>query len=129
MAESDRLQPRESVAAAGATRADREVVAHQLAATTSENRRTTHQTRALLLAAAGGEPSDAVVVWRHAAKDRGTAVAGGIGGLQSAANFGDDFVAERNVSAESIRKMIFPWVGGPPDVKPTPPRTTGNTAD
>jgi hypothetical protein len=33
---------------------------------------------------------DAAVVWRHAAEDRNAAVASGIGGLQSAANFGDE---------------------------------------
>ena len=46
--------------------------------------------RPLLLAAAGGEPSDAAAVWRHAAEDRDAAVASGIGGSQSGANFGDE---------------------------------------
>src|SRR5712692_1982762 len=62
-----------------------------------------------------------------AAEDRGAAVAGGIGRVQSAADFDDDVVAEGNVSAQSIGKMIFPAVAGPQDVKPTlpaPPKTT-----
>jgi len=61
-----------------------------------------------------------------AAEDRGAAVAGGIGRVQSAADFDDDVVAEGNVSAQSIGKMIFPAVAGPQDVKPTlpaPPKT------
>ena len=75
------------VATAGAARADREVVADQLAAAVGEDRRTAHPTCALLLVAVGGEPSDAAVVCRHAAKDHDAAVASGIGGLQRAANF------------------------------------------
>src|SRR6266481_8968417 len=51
-----------------------------------------------------------------AAEDRGAAVAGGIGRVQSAADFDDDVVAEGNVSAQSIGKMIFPAVAGPQDV-------------
>jgi hypothetical protein len=48
--------------------------------------------------------TDAAAVWRHAAEDRNAAFANWKGGLQGAANFGDDLVAEGNVSAESIGK-------------------------
>ncbi len=34
--------------------------------------------------------TDPAVVWRHAAEDRNAAIASGIGGLQSAPNFGDE---------------------------------------
>jgi hypothetical protein len=78
------------VATAGGAHADREVVANQLAAAPGENRRTFDQARPLLLAAAGEESSDAAVVWRHDAGDRNPAVASEIGGLKSAANFGDE---------------------------------------
>src|SRR6266851_1892916 len=65
-----------------------------------------------------------------AAEDRGAAVAGGIGRVQSAADFDDDVVAEGNVSAQSIGKMIFPAVAGPQDVKPTDsPCAAENTVD
>src|ERR1039457_3700261 len=84
------------MAAAGAARADREVVADQLAAAPGETRRAFNQACALLLAAAGGESSDAAAVWLHAAEDRGAAVASGIGGLQSAADFGDEIGRQRD---------------------------------
>ena len=75
---------------------DRQLVADQLAAAAGENRRTVDQARTLLLAAAGGEPSDAAAVCRHAAEDRGAAVAGGIGGLLSATDFGDEIGRQRD---------------------------------
>src|ERR1035437_8298340 len=71
------------MAAAGAARADREVVADQLAAAPGETRRAFNQACALLLAAAGGESSDAAAVWLHAAEDRGAAVGRGIGVYES----------------------------------------------
>ncbi len=83
----DRLQPRKFVPAAGAAHEGRHLVADQLAAATAENRRTVDQARTLLLAAAGGEPSDAAAVCRHAAEDRGAAVAGGIRRAQSGSKF------------------------------------------
>jgi len=55
------------------------VVANQLVAAVGENRRTAHQTCALLLVAIVGEPSDAAVVWRHAADDHNAAVVSRIG--------------------------------------------------
>src|ERR1035437_8816582 len=84
------------MAAAGAARACRGVFAGQLGATVGENRRAVKQACALLLAAAGGESSDAAAVWLHAAEDRGAAVASEIGGLQSAADFGDEIGRQRD---------------------------------
>jgi Transposase DDE domain group 1 len=66
------------VAPAGVARADRKVVANQLAATVGQDRRTAHPTCALLLVAAGGESSHAAAVRGHAGEDRDAAVAGGI---------------------------------------------------
>jgi hypothetical protein len=78
VAEPDCLKPWELVATAGAARADREVVAHQLAAAVGEDRRTVDKARALLLVAAGGESPDAPALCPHAAKDHDAAGAGGI---------------------------------------------------
>ena len=85
------------MAAAGAARADREVVAHQLAAAVGEDRWTAHPTCALLLVAAGRRASDAAVVCRHAAEDRGATVAGRMRRAQSGADFGDDAEAQVEV--------------------------------
>ena len=89
MAERHRLQLGQPMAAAGAARADREVVANQLAAAAGENRRAFNKACTLLLAVAGGEPSDAAAFREHAAENCDAAVASRIGGLQSTANFGD----------------------------------------
>ena len=62
MAELERLWPPEFVTPAGAARADREVVADQLAATVCEDRWTARPTCALLLVATGRRASDAGVV-------------------------------------------------------------------
>ena len=69
--------------------ADRHLVADQLAAAAGENRGPSDKTRPLLLVAAGGESPDAAALWRHAAKDRDAAVAGGIKRPRSGANFDD----------------------------------------
>ena len=53
VAERDRLQPGEPVAAVGAATEDWQLVAHQLAATAGEDRRPIDQARPVLLAAAG----------------------------------------------------------------------------
>src|SRR2546422_10899400 len=50
MAERDRLQPGEPVAAAGAAEENRQLLAHQPAAEAGENRRPNDQARAVLLA-------------------------------------------------------------------------------
>ena len=88
--ERHRLQPGELVATVGAARADREVVADQLAAAVGEDRWTAHPTCALLLVAAGREPPDETALWEHAAKDRGVTVAGGMRRAQRGANFDDE---------------------------------------
>ena len=44
----------------------------------SKNRPQAGETRAVLLAAAGGEPSDATIVWKYGAQDRGAACASGV---------------------------------------------------
>src|ERR1017187_8890096 len=68
-AESAGLQPGEFVAAAGVTKANRELVAHEFTATTGEDGRTAGETCPLLLALVGGEPSDETVVWQYAPAD------------------------------------------------------------
>ena len=104
MAERDRLQFGQPVAAIGAAGTDRSLVADQLAAAVGEDRRAFNKACSLLLAAAGGESSDAAALREHAAKDRDAAVASGIGRVQSAADCDGDVVAEENVSAESSKK-------------------------
>lgn len=69
MAESDRLQPGEPVAATGAAEEDRELVADQLAATAGEDRRQAGQARPVLLVDAGRKPPDAAAVWEHGPAD------------------------------------------------------------
>jgi hypothetical protein len=89
VAQRDRLQSREPLAAAGAAGVDREMVADQLAAAVGEDRRTAHQTCALLLVAAGGASPDPAALCRHAGEDRGAAVASGISGPRNGVGFGD----------------------------------------
>jgi Transposase DDE domain group 1 len=48
----------ECVAATGVAQANRELVAHEFAATTGEDERTAGEARTVLLALTGGEPSD-----------------------------------------------------------------------
>jgi Transposase DDE domain group 1 len=98
------------VGAAGAGDADREVVADQLAAAVGEDRRTAHQTCALLLVGAGGEASDAAVVCRHAAEDRGAAIAGGTRRAQRGADFNDDAGRrEKRVQDDSNKRHFGAW--------------------
>ena len=96
MVERDRLQPGQPVTAAGVAGADRHLVADQLAAATGENRRAAHQACPVLLVAAGGESSDATAFWQHAEEDRDAAVASGIGGPRSGADFGDEIGRQRH---------------------------------
>src|SRR5271169_974032 len=77
-AESPGLQPGEFVTAAGVTKANRELVADQLAAAAGEVRWTAGETRPLLLAAVGREPSDEAALWEYGAADRGAVASGGI---------------------------------------------------
>jgi len=96
VAERDRLQPGQPVAAGGVAGADRRLVADQLAAAVGENRRAFDKACPVLLVAAGGESSDAPALRKHAAEDRGAAAASGIGGPQSGADFGDEIERQRD---------------------------------
>ena len=82
-AESAGLQPGEFVAAAGVTKANRELVAHEFTATTGEDRRTAGETCPLLLALAGGRTSDSAAVRSDAGPDRTATDTDGIGGTWS----------------------------------------------
>jgi hypothetical protein len=73
VAERDRLQPGELVAAAGAAQEDRWLVIDQLAAAAGEDRRATGETCPLLLVALGGGSSDETVVCQHVGADSGAA--------------------------------------------------------
>jgi len=84
------------------------------------------KTCALLLVAAGRGASDAAAVCRHAAEDRGAAVAGGIRRAQSGADFDDNAAAQGEVSVESSGKSTFSGVACPPDAKPPPSGAAGN---
>ena len=90
VAESDRLQPGEPLAAAGTTEASRQLVAHQLAAAAGEDGRPADQARAVLLAAAGGEPSDAAPVWSHAGQDCGPILPSVVGEPPTGSDFSDE---------------------------------------
>src|ERR1035437_5792760 len=78
VAERNRLQPREPVAALGAAQQNRQLVADQLATAIGENRRSIGQARSVLLVAPGGKSSDTAAVWKHGAPDRRAAGACGV---------------------------------------------------
>jgi hypothetical protein len=78
VAERHRLQPRQSVAAAGAAQGDQDLLADQFAATAGQDRWPAAQARPLLLIAASGEPPYAPILRHHVKEDRNAAVAGGI---------------------------------------------------
>jgi hypothetical protein len=76
----------------------------QLAAA-GENRRTVNRARRILLVGAGGGISYVALFWGRASEDRKAAVASRIGGLQSAANLGDDLRRQGGlVSDDSVGK-------------------------
>ena len=79
VAERDRIQLGQPLAAAGAAEGNRNVVINEFAATVGEDGRQEGQTCPLLLATAGGEPSHTALVRKHAAADRGFAAASRIG--------------------------------------------------
>ena len=87
MAERDRLQPRQPLAAARATQEDRRLVVDQLAAQAGEDGRSSGETCPLLLAALGGESSHATLVWSHAGQDRCSVLSRGLGEPPSRADF------------------------------------------
>ena len=113
MAEPDRLQPGEPVAAAGAAEENRELVADQLAAAVGEDRRQADQARALLLADAGREPSDAAAIWKHGATARRLAGADRIEEAMGVAKRGDQEVRLGEVFVECAEKTEFPGFGFP----------------
>jgi hypothetical protein len=73
VAERDRIQLGQPVAAAGAAEGNRNVVVDQLAAAAGEDRRAVGKACPLLLAVVGREPSDAAPVRKHAAAHGGSA--------------------------------------------------------
>ena len=79
VAERDRLQPWESVAAAGAAAAGWKLVTDKPTTAAGEDRRSPRETRSLLLVAAGQEPSDAPALQSHAEQDRSIAFARRLG--------------------------------------------------
>jgi hypothetical protein len=83
LAECDRLQLGELIAAAGAAREDRRLVVDQLAAAGGESGRPFDQACPLLLAAFGGESCDAAPLWGHAVQDRSATLASGVGEPQT----------------------------------------------
>ena len=72
------LHAGEFVASAGVTKANRELVAHEFAATTGEDGRTAGEARTVLLALMGGGPSDEAALQEYGAADRGAVASGGI---------------------------------------------------
>jgi hypothetical protein len=76
VAERDRRQSWESVAAPSAAAEDRPLVADACASAAREDGWPFGQTRPRLLADAGGESSDAETVWKHGAADCGAFAAG-----------------------------------------------------
>ena len=107
MAECDRLQPGEPVAAVGAAAEDRQVAAHQLAAVAGE-------TRPLLLVAAGGEPSDTATLRGHGRADRVAALARGVESATSRRKPGEASRGDGEVSEKSFGKQIKVPVGSIP---------------
>jgi hypothetical protein len=103
VAERDRLQLGQPVAAAGAAEGNRNVLVDQLAAAAGEGRRTVGKARPLLLAIVGGEPPDAAPVWKHAAADRGFAAASRVGSAGRRNQSGRRRGVEGGVSERSLR--------------------------
>jgi hypothetical protein len=79
------LQPGEFVTAAGVTQANRELVAHEFAATTGEDERTASEGRTVLLPLTGGETSDEPALQEYGAADRGAVGGDGIARAKSVA--------------------------------------------
>src|SRR6516164_205813 len=83
VAERDRLQSGEPVAAAGTAEENRQMVADQLAAAAGEDGRAAGEARPLLLASLGREPSDPAALRRHALADGVAARPDGVGQPQA----------------------------------------------
>jgi hypothetical protein len=101
-------------------RAKEKLPAGQLAATLVKTAARLIKHARVLLAAVGREPSNAVVVWRHAAEDCDAAVASGIGGLRGGAGFGEAVGRERCLR-NRLDKRHFLGVAWPRDAKLTHP--------
>ena len=76
MAQHSRLQPGKPVAAAGAAKGNRKVVAYQPSAEAGEDGRAVGEARAVLLADAGGRVPDARAVRSNVATDCDVAPSG-----------------------------------------------------
>jgi len=74
VADCDRLQPGEPVAAAGATAADWQLVVDEPAAAVGKDGWSAPETRPVLLAAAGGESLDSTTLRHHGTADRAAAL-------------------------------------------------------
>jgi hypothetical protein len=103
VAERDRIQLGQPVAAAGAAEGNRNVVVDQLAAAAGEDRRPVGKACPLLLAVVGREPSDAAPVRKYAAADSGFAAAGRIGAAARRNQSGRRRGVEGGVSEKSLR--------------------------
>ena len=82
------------MAAAGVTQANRELVAHEFAATTGEDGRSAGKARTVLLPLTGGEPSDEAALQEYGAADRGAIASVGI----------TEAVAERSIQSQEGTK-------------------------
>jgi hypothetical protein len=102
VAEPDRLQPGQPVAAVGVASTDRSLIADHFVAATAENQRAFDKARPILLAAPDGELPHMTAIHRHIAENHGAAGAGGIarGG------------GSGQVSARGIRAHARPAVCG-----------------
>src|SRR6202040_4101762 len=87
-AECAGVQPRESLAAAGAATANRQLVADQSPAAPRQDGWAAGEARPLLLAPAGGESPDAAAVRVDAPADRGAARADWLTGVRAAGGRG-----------------------------------------
>jgi hypothetical protein len=102
VAERDRIQPGQPVAAAGVAEGNRYVIINQFAATAGEDGRVAGKACPLLLAIVGGEPSDVAPVRKHAAADGGSATASRVGAA-AMRNQSGRWGVDEEVSEKSLR--------------------------
>jgi len=95
LAERDRVQSGEPVAAAGAAPEDRQLVLNHLAAATGDDGRSAGEARPLLLAAVGRRTSDAAPVRSDGVADDGVARASGVGEAPTVTDFSDEARGEK----------------------------------
>jgi hypothetical protein len=125
VAECDRLQPGQPVAATGAAEEDRWLVLDQSTAAAGENGWAAGETRPVLLAAAGRESSDAATVWKHGAADRGAAGASGVGEGCGGKEIGQRGGRERKGVGGISQKGRSCWPRGPREKQDNPLGTAG----